>query len=155
MPSKRVKSLLDNAGVSYEMMEHDTAFTSLEVAAATHVKARELAKAVMLKSSGHTVMAVIPATCKINFDLAESFLKSQDVSLAAEEEFSPLFPDCERGAMPPFGELYGVDVIADEKLAKDREIVFNAGTHHEIMRMSFEDWKNLVKPRMGSFTSHI
>lgn len=155
MPSRKVKEYLDNAGVKYGVMEHDTAYTAQEVAAATHVKGQELVKAVIVKTDGNMLMAVIPSTRKLDFELLKKILKIEDASLAREEEFSPLFADCEIGAMPPLGKLYNVDVIADESLAEDKEIVFRAGTHNDIIRISYEDYKKLENPKLAKITTHI
>jgi Ala-tRNA(Pro) deacylase len=155
MPSRKVKEYLDKAGVKFGLMEHDTAFTAQEVAAATHVKGRELVKAIMVKTDGKMLMAVMPSTRKLDFELLKKILKIKEAALAAEEEFSPLFADCEIGAMPPLGNLYNVDVIADESLADDKEIVFRAGTHHDIIKISYDDYKKLEKPKLAKITTHI
>ncbi|MBN1900554.1 YbaK/EbsC family protein [Candidatus Sumerlaeota bacterium] len=155
MPSRKVKEYLDNAGVKYKVMEHDTAFTAQEVAAATHVKGKELVKAIMVKTGDQMIMAVTPSTRKLDFELLKKILKAKNVILASEEEFAPLFADCEIGAMPPMGKLYNVDVIADESLADDKEIVFRAGTHHDIIRISYEDYKKLENPKLAKITTHI
>jgi Ala-tRNA(Pro) deacylase len=155
MPSRKVKTYLDAAGIKYDVIEHTTVYTAQEVAAVTHIKGNELVKAIMAKVDGELVMLVLPSTCKINFELLRQNFEGKKVTLAREEEFSPLFPDCETGAMPPLGKLYDVNTIVDESLADDREIVFKAGTHHDIIKISFEDYKRIENPKMASFTTHI
>jgi Ala-tRNA(Pro) deacylase len=155
MPSHKVKDYLDKAKVKYKVLEHDTAYTAQEVAAATHVKGKELVKAVMVKTDGKMLMVVMPSTRKLDFELLKKTLKAKDTALASEEEFGPLFPDCEVGAMPPMGNLYKVDVIADESLADDEEIVFRAGTHHDIIKISYDDFQKLEKPKLAKITTHI
>ena len=125
------------------------------MAAVTHVKGKELIKAVMIKTDDELIMLALPATRKIDFPTLKKLLGKKEVSLAQEEEFAPLFPDCETGAMPPLGKLYQVSVIADQSLTEDQEIMFNAGTHHEIIKMGLEDFKRLENPRMETFTIHI
>ena len=155
MPSRKVKKYLKDAGLEYELITHDTVYTAQEVAASTHVRGKELAKAIMVKADGDMIMVVTPATRMIDFDLLKKVLGKEDVSLAREEEFADLFPDCETGAMPPLGKLYNVDVIVDESLAEDEEIVFNAGTHHDIIKISYADFKKLEKPKLAPVTTHI
>lgn len=155
MPSRKVKAYLDGAGVKYEVIEHPTVYTAQEIAAVTHVKGKELVKAVMVKADGEMVMLALPATRKINFEMLKGVLGGKNVTLAKEEEFESLFPDCETGAMPPFGKLYNVSVIAAQSLADDKEIMFNAGTHHDIIKISFDDYKILENPRLAAFTIHI
>jgi len=155
MPSRKIKAYLDQAGVKYEVIEHSVVYTAQEVAAVTHVKGKELIKAVMIKTDDELIMLALPATRKIDFPTLKKLLGKKEVSLAQEEEFAPLFPDCETGAMPPLGKLYQVSVIADQSLTEDQEIMFNAGTHHEIIKMGLEDFKRLENPRMETFTIHI
>ena len=155
MPSRKVKAYLDNAGVKYEVVEHPAVYTAQEVAAVTRVKGKELVKAVMVKVDGELVMLALPATRKINFEVLREILGGKKVILAHEEEFSSLFPDCDTGAMPPLGNLYNVTTLVDQSLAEDKEIVFNAGTHHDIIKISFEDFKRIEKPKMAGFTIHI
>lgn len=155
MPSRKVKAYLDGAGVKYDVIEHPIVYTAQEIAAVTHVKGKELAKAVIVKADGEIVMLALPATRKINFETLKGILGSESMALAKEEDFVSLFPDCETGAMPPFGKLYNIPVIVDQSLNEDKDVVFNAGTHHDIIRISFEDFKRLESPRIAAFTIHI
>lgn len=155
MPSRKVKSYLEKAGIDYEVLEHDPVYTAQEVAAASHVKGKELAKAVMIKADGDQYMLVMPATRMINFEMLKENLGKKNVSLAPEEEFTQIFPDCEMGAMPPLGKLYNIKVLLDKSILDDEEIVFNAGTHHDIIKISLDDYMKLENPEKASFTTHI
>jgi Ala-tRNA(Pro) deacylase len=108
-----------------------------------------LAKTVIVKTDEKPVMAVVPASFHVELRLLKKATGAQSVELASEEEFKGLFPECETGAMPPFGNLYGIDVYADETLARDREIAFNAGSHRELIRLAWEDFNRLAKPKVA------
>ena len=129
-------------------ISHSLAYTAQEIAASAHVPGRELAKTVIVKVDGRMAMAVLPASLKLDFALLADALGAKKIELATEREFKQMFPDCELGAMPPFGNLYGMDVFVAESLTEDKEIAFNAGSHTELMRLSFEDFSTLVKPHI-------
>ena len=152
MPVKKLKDFLDQNSVKYTTIGHSRAYTAQEVAASSHIPGKEMAKTVMLKMDGKISMVVLPASCKIDFGLLKKSSGAKEVILASESEFQDLFPDCDVGAMPPFGNLYGMDVYTAEKLAEDDEIAFNAGSHTEIMRLSYKDFERLVKPRVLKFS---
>jgi Ala-tRNA(Pro) deacylase len=152
MPAEKLKAYLDQNGVRYVTIRHSKAYTSQEVAASAHVSGREFAKTVMIKIDNKMAMAVLPASYQIDFDLLEDHFRGKSVKLATEAEFRDSFPGCEPGAMPPFGNLYGMEVYVAESLAVDEEIAFNAGTHTEIIRMTFADFERLVKPGMIRFS---
>jgi len=118
------------------------------------VKGQELAKAVMVKTDGSFIMTVLPATGRIDFQKLKDFLGKKDVRLASEDEFRGLFPDCETGAEPPFGNLYNVDTVVDAALTHDEEIFFNAGSHYEAVEMRYKDYEELVKPKIADFSRH-
>lgn len=147
----RIKKYLEEQGVEYKATVHPTAYTAQQVAQATHTKGRSVAKVVMLKADGKLVMAVLPATHRVNLEKAKAVLAAQDVALAKEEEFKDLFPDCEVGAEPPFGNLYGVEMIADSVLWEDAQITFNAGTHSDAITIAFTDWLKLTNPKRAEF----
>jgi Ala-tRNA(Pro) deacylase len=151
MPSEKLRGFLEEQGVRYEVLPHTTAYTSQKVAEAVHVRGRDVAKAVILKADGRFVMAVLPAPSHVDLDLFRAAIRAQSVSLAAEAEFRGLFPECETGAEPPFGNLYGLPVWVDEPLTKDASIVFNAGTHTEAVRMAYSDYARLVQPKVARF----
>lgn len=149
---KKLKELLDEAKISYEVYNHPQAFTAQEVAAAQHIPGREMAKVVILKVDGSFVMAVVPASRLVGFERVKAILGAKEVSLATEEEFASLFPECEIGAMPPFGSLFGLPVYVDTSLEKDETIFFNAGNHQQTVRLRYRDFTDLVKPQVVPLT---
>ncbi len=148
MPTKKLEEFLESHKVKYEIIPHSEAYTAQEIAASAHVPGKELAKTVMVKLDDTMAMAVLPATYKVDFDLLKNATGVNTVELAKEQETKDIFPDCDIGAMPPFGNLYGIDVFVAEKLAEDEYIAFNAGSHKELMRISFKDFERLVKPKI-------
>jgi len=152
MPVKKLKAFLDEANIKYVTVSHSMAFTSQDVAASAHVSGKEFAKTVMIKIDGEMAMAVLPAACHIDFNSLKHTFRTDDIVLATEPEFKNLFPECELGAMPPFGNLYDLPVFVAETLTKNKEIAFNAGTHTELIRLSFADYERLVKPRIFRFS---
>lgn len=151
---RRLEVLLKERHVDFKSLIHPEAYTAQEVAASMHVKGRELAKSVIVKTDGRFVMTVLPAHNLVDFQKLKEFLGERDVRLASEDEFRALFPDCETGAEPPFGNLYNVDTVVDESLTHDEEIYFNAGTHYEAVEMRFRDYKELVKPKVADIVRH-
>jgi Ala-tRNA(Pro) deacylase len=149
MPAQKLKRFLDENGIRYVAIQHSPAFTAQEVAASAHIPGRELAKTVMVKLDGTMAMVVLPATKKIDLDQLEQVTGVRTAGLASEREFQAMFPDCEPGAMPPFGNLYDVRVFVDELLAVDEQIAFNAGTHAELIQMAFDDFRRLVNPTVA------
>ena len=146
----KLREFLDQQGVRYEVSSHRQAFTAQEVAEAQHVKGKEVAKVVMLRSGGDFLMAVLPAPFRVDLDRAKAALGKSNLTLATEQEFANLFPQCEPGAMPPFGNLYGLPVYVDPTLARDETIVFNAGTHTQTVKMKYADFARLVQPKVVS-----
>jgi Ala-tRNA(Pro) deacylase len=149
---RKLREALDGAKVSYEVYNHPLAYTAQEIAAAQHIRGREMAKVVILKIDGSMAMAVLPAGAMIDFGRVRTGLGADRVSLATEDEFVALFPECEIGAMPPFGNLFGLPVYVDPALEKDETIFFNAGNHHQTVRLKYRDFKQLVKPRVFPLT---
>jgi Ala-tRNA(Pro) deacylase len=149
MPAQKLKRFLDENGIRYVAIQHSPAFTAQEVAASAHIPGRELAKTVMVKLDGTMAMIVLPATKKIDLDQLELVAGVHAASLSSERDFQIMFPDCEPGAMPPFGNLYGMRVFVDELLALDEQIAFNAGTHAELIQMAFEDFRRLANPTVA------
>jgi len=146
MSLTRLKDFLDSYGVKYVVISHSVAYTAQGVAALAHVRGRELAKTVIVKLDGQFAMAVVPAAVHVDLALLKRVTGAQTAELASEMEFKNRFPDCETGAMPPFGNLYGMKVFVDETLSADKEIAFNAGSHRELMRLAWADFERLVKP---------
>lgn len=143
-----VKSFLNQNNIKYDVIKHTPAFTAQQIAANAHVSGRDFAKTVIVKVDGKLAMVVEPAHGKVDFDALKRELHAQKVELALEAEFRDKFPNCEVGAMPPFGNLYGMEVFVDESLTKEKEIAFNAGTHSELVKISFKDFLRLVNPRV-------
>lgn len=144
----RLREYLDSHNVPYVVISHSLAYTAQGVAALTHIPGKELAKTVIVKVDGTLAMAVVPASCQVDLPRLKAVTGALTVELALESEFKDRFPDCETGAMPPFGNLYGMDVFMDESLSQDKEIAFNAGSHRELVRMAWSDVERLVVPRV-------
>lgn len=149
----RLKKLLDENAVAYEPIFHRDAYTAQELAQVEHVKGREHAKVTMLKTAKGLVMAVLPASRQVDVVRIRDLLGDPTAELALEVEFEGRFPDCETGAMPPFGNLYGLETIVDRSLERDERIAFPAGTHHESLRIRYADFTRLVRPRPASFAT--
>lgn len=154
MSSPRLEEFLHSNHVSYHTMAHPHAFTAQETAASAHLHGHEVAKTVMVKLDGRLAMAVVPSDEWLNLARLGEISGAREVLLASESEFKDRFPECEVGAMPPFGNLYGMDVYAADTLGEDAQIAFNAGSHRELMRMDWRDFERLVHPRVGHMTRH-
>jgi Ala-tRNA(Pro) deacylase len=146
---RRLKVLLDEAKVSYEVYNHPLAYTAQEIAAQQHFSGKEMAKVVVLEVDARLVMGVIPGSQRINLNTAKASLGAKAVRLATEAEFISRFPECEIGAMPPFGNLFGLPVVVDPALEKDEHIYFNAGNHVQTVRLKYSDFAQLVKPQIA------
>lgn len=153
MPVKALKAFLDANGIKYVSITHSPAYTAQEVAQESHVTGKEFAKVVILNLDGELAMAVLPADRKVVLQDLRDITGSDRVKVASEDEFKARFPDCETGAMPPFGNLYGMSVYVAEALMDNEQIAFNAGSHTEIIRMAFDDFERLVKPIVLSFST--
>lgn len=146
MAVKQLKDYLETHKVKYHAMTHSPAFTSQEIAAAAHVSGKELAKTVIVKTDGHLAMVVMCANHQVNFAKLKEALGTKAVDLASETEFKDKFPGCEVGAMPPFGNLYDMPVYVESDLTHQDRIMFNGGSHSELIEMSYKDFDNLVHP---------
>ncbi len=152
MPVMKVKEFLESRGTKYEIIDIPTAYTAQETAAEAHVPGRELAKTVIVKKGdGAFAMAVLAATDRVDFVLLGGVAGVERLELATEEEFASLFPDCEIGAMPPFGNLYGMEVYVEKALEGDETISFYGCDHSRLVRMSYADYAKLVQPKVGRF----
>ena len=151
MPAQKLKMFLDRHQIRYVTIHHSPAYTAQEIAAKSHIPGKELAKTVMVKIDGKIAMAVLPASFKVDLEDLKLILQAKKVELAHENDFASMFPGCEVGAMPPFGNLYDMAVYLDDSLADDEEITFNAGSHSELIRMSYKDYATLVQPTMAVF----
>ena len=144
----RLKQFLDNYHIKYVTISHSVAYTAGGIAALTHIPGKEVAKTVIVSIDDALAMAVVSASQHVDLELLKVVTKAKVVRLAIEDEFKNRFPDCETGAMPPFGNLYGMSVFVDESLSRDKEIVFNAGSHRELVRLAWEDFAKLVQPQV-------
>lgn len=148
----KLREYLDAKNIKYFGISHSLAYTAEEISKKAHIPLNEMAKTVMLKVDGKIIMAVIPATDMVSFKKLKKILGADNVNLAEEEEFEDIFPHCEVGAMPPFGNLYDVEVIVSSPLTTDKNIAFNAGSHRELIRMEYKEYEKLVKPKIFDFT---
>ncbi len=146
MPIDRLKTFLDENDVKYVTISHSRAYTAQQIAAAAHVPGKEMAKTVMVKVGGEMAMVVLPAPDQVSMDRVRGVTGTEDVELASEDEFSALFPSCEVGAMPPFGNLWDMTVFVDERLRENEHIAFNAGSHTELVKLPYGDFERLVQP---------
>jgi Ala-tRNA(Pro) deacylase len=153
MPAKKLKEFLNSQSIKYVNIQHSPAYTAQEVAALAHVSGRDFAKTVIVKIDDIMTMVVLPANRKVVLSDLREMLGSDKVKLATEEEFKGRFPDCEIGAMPPFGNLYGMEVYVAPSLASEPEIAFNAGSHTEVIKLAYQDFERLIKPKLLSCTT--
>ena len=152
MPLSKMREFLDSHNIKYLVISHSLAYTAQGVAALAHVSGKKLAKTVIVKIDGILAMAVIPAADHVDLDRLKTLTGAQTVEIATEREFKDAFPDCETGAMPPFGNLYDMAVYADTSLSQHEEITFSAGTHRELVRMNWADMVRLVNPTVDKLT---
>jgi len=152
MPAKRLREFLDRQGIPYVAISHAVAYTTREMKALTHISNKEPAKTVIVKVDSELAMAVLPAPYEVDLSLLRAARGARGVGLAKESEFKDRFPECEIGAMPPFGNLYGMAVYVDESLTKNKDIAFNAGSHHELLQVSYADFERLVNPKVLKFS---
>ena len=153
MPVKRLKDYLDENNIKYVTLSHSRAYTAQEIAASAHISGNDLAKTVMVNIDEQMSMVVLPASHHVDFNSLRRSLGATNVALATEEEFRALFPECETGAMPPFGNLYNMPVYVSPALAKEEMITFNAGTHTELIQMAYADFEKLVQPKIIEFST--
>ena len=152
MPVKKLKNFLDSNKIKYVSISHSKAYTAQEIAVSAHIPGKEVAKIVMVKIDGKMAMAVLPASYKVDFELLKKASGAKSIELASEREFQDIFPECDVGAMPPFGNLYGMEVYVAESLSEDEEIAFNAGSHTELIKLSYKDFERLTKPKVMKFS---
>jgi Ala-tRNA(Pro) deacylase len=152
---ERMEKYLRENGVGFQVETHEEAFTMQEVAAALHVPGNQVAKVVIVCADKDKVMLVLPAPYRMNVDLVRDMVGAKSIRLAKEEEFADLFPDCATGAMPPFGNLYGVPVYVDRSMSEKPDMVFRIGTHRETMKIAYADFVRLAQPVVGDFSWQI
>ena len=152
---ERARNLLETNGVAFETLPHREAYTAQGVAATVHVSGWNLAKVVVVQAPGEgPVMVVLPASCRLDLAALARVLGKPSVSLMPESAMESLFPDCETGAMPPFGNLYGLPIWVDAHFPKSGEFAFQAGNHHEVVRMRYADYERLARPVVAEFCRH-
>lgn len=152
---QKIKSYLDKERIKYDLLEHTVAYSAMEIAGMQHVPGRKVVKSVIVKGDGKYWMCLLPSIHYLDFDKLKPVIGVHDLRLAHEEELGKLFPEYEIGAEPPFGHLYHLPVVADIILQEDDEIVFNAGTHTDMIRMKFSDYKKLVHPTFAEIGVHV
>ena len=151
MPSQKLKAMLDERNVRYISINHSPAYTARETAASTFIPRREFAKTIIVDLDGEKVMVVLSASRHVNLDALAQVNQASQARLATEDEFKSLFPDCEIGAMPPFGSLYQLRVFVDRMVTEVDDLCFNAGTHEQVLRMDCNDYIEIEKPVVGDF----
>lgn len=151
MPAQKLKELLDRHGIKYIGINHSPAYTAREVAASTFVPRSEFAKTVIVDLDGDSVMAVVSASCHVDLEALRKLAGASAARLASEDEFREMFPDCDLGAMPPFGSLYDRRIFVDEMVTEVDDLCFNAGSHEQILRMDCRDYLKLEQPVVGVF----
>jgi len=155
MPVQALKNFLNEHRVKYLVISHSPAFTTQEIAARAHISGKELAKTVIVKIDGRLAMAVLPASQKVDLLELQQAIGAERIEIAREEEFRSRFPDCDLGAMPPFGNLYGMDVYVADSLAQDEEIAFNAGSFIELIKLAYRDFEWLARPKVLHFAAPV
>ena len=155
MPLKKLKEFLDAHDVKYVTISHSPAYTAQEIAASAHIPGKELAKTVVVKLDERPVLVVLPASYQVDLDLLRLATGARTVELATEYEMLEEFPDCDVGAMPPFGNLFGVEVYVADSLAEDEKIAFNAGSFTELVQLPYRDFARLVEPTVLKIASKV
>ncbi|MBB6480594.1 aminoacyl-tRNA deacylase [Spirochaeta isovalerica] len=153
MAAEKLIDFLDGKGIKYVIINHSSAYTTSEIAASAHIKGQELAKTVIVKIDGELAMIVLPAKYKVNFQMLKDYTGKENIELAAEGDFAPVFQGCMVGAMPPFGNIYGLKTYLDKTLTYDEEIAFNAGNFHQLIKLNLHDYMRLVKPDITHFAA--
>ena len=152
MPCKeKLENYLRGQQIPFQEQQHPIAFTAQDVAAREHIPGKQVAKVVVVFADGKEVMLVLPASYRVDFNRLAPALGASQVRLADEIELRTAFPDCDVGAMPPFGNLYQLPVYVDKSLAEDETIVFPVGTHTETMSLKYADFERVVKPTLAEF----
>jgi len=153
MPVKTLKKFLDACNIKYTCIVHSPAYTAQEVAQSAHIKGHSMAKVVIVKLDGVMAMAVLPADTKVVVGELRELTGHHNIQFATEDEFKSRFADCELGAMPPFGNLYSMDVYLAEPLTQNETIAFNAGSHMEVIQLAYADFERLAHPKVLNFST--
>jgi Ala-tRNA(Pro) deacylase len=149
----RLDEFLTNQRVTFRRLHHEPVYTANRIAQTLHIPGREMAKSVLTRTPHGYILAVVPATHRVDLERLRQELGENEIELASEEELEQLFPDCEPGAMPPFGSLYHVLTMVDQSLAEDEQIVFEGQDHEEAICMTYSDYTALEHPRVGQFAT--
>ena len=150
-----LQTYLDEMGVPYRLCRHTTAYTAQDLAAMEHVPGREVIKPVVVQADGQFVMCALPASYRIDMEELRRQLGAEEIRLADEQKLAELFPDCELGAAPPIGKLYGMTTLMDESLVADSRVMFQAGTHSDAITMSLADYRRIAQPEIAFFGRHL
>ncbi|MDD5073456.1 MAG: YbaK/EbsC family protein [Candidatus Omnitrophica bacterium] len=151
----KLKKYLDSNKVKYKALKHKLAYTAQEIAAAQEVPGKQVVKSVLVKAGDRFVLAVLPAIHLIDAKKLKAVLKCKSIKIATEKDIKKVIPDYKPGAMPPFGNLFGLETCADKMLKEDVEIVFNGGTHTDTVKMKYADFEKLAKPKISDFGKHV
>jgi Ala-tRNA(Pro) deacylase len=154
IPAK-LKKYLDSNKVKYKALKHKLAYTAQEIAAAQEVPGKQVIKSVLVKTDKNFVLAVLPAIHLIDLKKMKAVLKCKSLKIATEKDIEKAIPDYKPGAMPPFGNLFGLDTVSDKILREDVEIVFNGGTHTDTVKMKYSDFEKLAKPKVSDIGKHV
>ena len=150
-----LQSYLDEMGVRYRLGQHPSAYTAQDLAMREHVRGRRVIKPVVVRADGEFVMCALPACHRVDIEELKNQLQAKEVALAEEQKLAELFPDCELGAVPPIGRLYGMTTLMDESLMRDDHVTFQAGTHTDAVTMTLADYRRVAQPEMGYFARHV
>jgi Ala-tRNA(Pro) deacylase len=150
-----VQNYLDQMGVNYRLSRHDTTYTAQDLAAAEHIPGRKVIKPVVVKADGQFFMCALPASHRVDLDTLRDQLQARDVELAQENELQQMFPECEVGAEPPIGRMFGIPTLMDESLFADDRVTFQAGTHRDAVTMSLADYRRVAMPEVAYFGKHL
>ena len=150
-----LQTWLDEMGVRYRVCRHDTAFTASQLAEREHVPGQQVIKPVLVQADGQFVLCALPASHRIDLDALKVQLGASDVNLAHESDLAEVFPDCDLGAEPPIGRLYGLTTLMDESLTADDHVTFQAGTHQDAVTMTLADYRRVAQPEMAYFGRHL
>jgi len=150
-----LQSFLDQMGVHYRVSRHDTAYTAQDLAATEHIPGRQVIKPVVIRADGQFVMCALPASHRVDLEELRDQLQVRHIDLADETSLSNLFPDCELGAEPPIGRMYGMPTLMDESLIADDHVTFQAGTHQDAVTMTLADFRRVAQPEVAHFGRHL
>lgn len=150
-----LQSYLDEMGIPYRLLRHDTAYTAQDLAAREHLSGQKVIKPVVVQADGKFVMCALPASYRIDFNELREQLDAMEVRLVSEPLLAQLCPECQLGAEPPIGRLFGIPTLMDESVLVDDTVTFQAGTHQDAVSMSLADYRKVAQPEIGHFGRHL